>query len=38
MLSALVLARRKRALDLLVAEEDADSDANGIPDVYERES
>ena len=38
MLSALVLARRKRALDLLVAEEDTDSDADGIPDVYERES
>ena len=37
-LSALVLARRKRALDLLVAEEDTDSDADGIPDVYERES
>ena len=36
-LSALVLARRKRALDQIVAEEDADSDADGIPDVYQHE-
>ncbi len=36
-LSALVLARRKRALDQLVAEEDTDVDADGIPDVYQRE-
>ena len=37
-LSALFLARRKRALDQIVAEEDADSDADGIPDVYQREA
>jgi NhaA family Na+:H+ antiporter len=36
-LSALFLARRKRALDQIVAEEDADSDADGIPDVYQHE-
>jgi len=36
-LSALVLARRKRALDQLMADEDTDSDADGIPDVYERD-
>jgi Na+:H+ antiporter, NhaA family len=35
-LSALILAGRKRALDQLVADEDIDSDADGIPDVYER--
>ncbi len=38
MLSALVLVGRKRALDQLVADEDADSDADGIPDVYQHES
>ncbi|MDH3958294.1 MAG: Na+/H+ antiporter NhaA, partial [Actinomycetota bacterium] len=37
-ISALVLRRRRRALDDLVAEEDADLDGDGIPDVYERES
>jgi Na+:H+ antiporter, NhaA family len=37
-LSALVLAGRKRALDQLVADEDIDSDADGIPDVYERDT
>ncbi len=38
LLSALVLARRKRALERLVADEDADADADGIPDVYQREA
>jgi Na+:H+ antiporter, NhaA family len=38
LLSALVLARRKRALDSIVAHEDADADADGIPDVYQRET
>jgi NhaA family Na+:H+ antiporter len=37
-ISALVLRRRRRALDDLVAAEDADVDNDGIPDVYERES
>jgi NhaA family Na+:H+ antiporter len=34
-LSALVLSRRKKALNDLIAEEEADLDADGIPDVYE---
>jgi len=34
-LSALVLARRRRALAELIAAEEADVDADGIPDVYE---
>jgi NhaA family Na+:H+ antiporter len=38
LLSALVLARRKRALERLMADEDADADADGIPDVYQREA
>jgi NhaA family Na+:H+ antiporter len=37
-LSALVLARRRRALETIVADEDADADADGIPDVYQREA
>lgn len=34
-LSGLVLVRRKRALAELIASEDADRDADGIPDVYD---
>jgi NhaA family Na+:H+ antiporter len=36
-LSALVLMSRKRALDQLMADENADSDSDGIPDLYQRE-
>jgi Na+:H+ antiporter, NhaA family len=36
-LSAVVLSRRTRALDQIVAEEDTDSEAEGLPDVHERE-
>ena len=35
-LSGLVLARRRRALADLIASEEADRDADGIPDVYDR--
>jgi NhaA family Na+:H+ antiporter len=35
-LSALVLSRRRRALAELVAAEEADRDADGIPDVYQQ--
>ena len=37
-LSALVLARRRRALDQIVADENVDTDSDGVPDVYQRES
>ena len=37
-LSALVLARRTRALDQIVADENVDTDSDGVPDVYQRES
>ena len=37
-ISAIMLAGRRRALQALIDEEDADSDHDGIPDVYERES
>lgn len=36
-LSALVLMSRKRALDQVMADENADSDSDGIPDLYQRE-
>ncbi|MGB7982461.1 MAG: Na+/H+ antiporter NhaA [Candidatus Nanopelagicales bacterium] len=36
-LSTLLLRHRRRALDLLVAAENVDVDADGIPDIYQRE-
>ncbi len=36
-LSAMLLAHRRRALDALVAQENADVDADGVPDVYQSE-
>ncbi len=38
LLSALVLQRRKRALADLVAAEEADTDADGIPDMYQHDA